>query len=370
MVKLILNLFRARNNQQNDNRKECGEIGEDELMKKLSKDKECQNRINVQKIEREEIHRERLREQKQLVKELRTVGVKVSSAWDLLEKSKRNSVAIPILQKHLKKNYSKHTKEGIIRSLGIKEVSNSGSVESLLECFESEENEELRWTIGTSLSIVVSEKEHVEKIVELLKEKKYEGARSQLPHCYAKHYKSKAIPLLIELLDDRTVVAETLVALGKLKAIEAKDKIEVLTKDKDSWIRGKAKAALKKIEKSQVKYDTSKKTPVDKKIMHERHEASMGFDLEDVESFLEKLNVRFKLSLDVKTLLDFTCFMEVEDEQHMIVDIGKGAEKSKMEYRVFMDDVDAPDLYLFFESEELATQVGDFMLEWAETRGM
>ena len=41
-----------------------------------------------------------------------------------------------------------------------------------------------------------------------------------------------------------------------------------------------------------------------------------------------------------------------------------------MEFRVFMDDIDAPDLYLFFESSNLAEQVGDFMIEWAEARGM
>lgn len=101
-----------------------------------------------------------------------------------------------------------------------------------------------------------------------------------------------------------------------------------------------------------------------------QYEASMNFDLESVEPFLYDLSNRFGLDLDVEKLYEFAAAVPVEDERAITVNISGSGRESVMGFRVFMDDTDAPDLYLFFESQELADAVGDFMLEWAEARGM
>ena len=109
-------------------------------------------------------------------------------------------------------------------------------------------------------------------------------------------------------------------------------------------------------------------TPV--QAMSARYEASMNFDLENVIPFLNELESKFKFGLNVNELGKFTSSIEIEKEDSLIVEITHSGEKTKMEFRVFMDDIDAPDLYLFFESSGLADQVGSFMMKWAEAQGM
>jgi hypothetical protein len=96
----------------------------------------------------------------------------------------------------------------------------------------------------------------------------------------------------------------------------------------------------------------------------------MNFDLENVAPFLSELESKFKLGFDAYKLGEFANSIGVDKEQSIIVDIEHSLQKSKMEFRLFMGDEYAPDLYLFFEHQELADEVGDFMMEWAEARGM
>lgn len=100
------------------------------------------------------------------------------------------------------------------------------------------------------------------------------------------------------------------------------------------------------------------------------NEASMNFDLGNVVPFLTDLDAKFKFGLDVKELGIFSTAVPVEAEKSVVVDIFDSGRKSKMEFRVFMDDIDAPDLYMFFDSSKLSESVGNFMMNWAEARGM
>ena len=105
-------------------------------------------------------------------------------------------------------------------------------------------------------------------------------------------------------------------------------------------------------------------------VMSARHEASMNFDLENVVPFLSELDAKFKFGLDVNKLGKFASSIEIYKEDSLIVEITHSEKKTRMEFRVFMDDIDALELYLFFESTDLADQVFDFMMEWAEAQGM
>ena len=100
------------------------------------------------------------------------------------------------------------------------------------------------------------------------------------------------------------------------------------------------------------------------------HEASMNFDLENVRPFLKDLDAEFQLSLKVDQLFQFTSSVAIEAENVILVDITIGGESKKMQYRVFMDDIEAPDIYMLFDAEVQAEKVGDFMMQWAEARGM
>ncbi len=100
------------------------------------------------------------------------------------------------------------------------------------------------------------------------------------------------------------------------------------------------------------------------------NEASMNFDLDNVVPFLSELDAKFELGINVKKLGEFSASVPLESEKSIVVDILDSGRKTKMEFRVFMDDIDAPDLFMFFDSKELSESVGNFMMSWAEARGM
>ena len=100
------------------------------------------------------------------------------------------------------------------------------------------------------------------------------------------------------------------------------------------------------------------------------NEASMNFDLENVVPFLTELDANLKLGLDAKELGEFSDSITVNTEKSIVIDILDAGRETKMEFQVFMDDIDAPDVYMFFDSKELSESVGDFMMSWAEARGM
>lgn len=100
------------------------------------------------------------------------------------------------------------------------------------------------------------------------------------------------------------------------------------------------------------------------------NEASMGLDLENVAPFLTDLEAKYKLGIEVNKLAEFAASVPVKEEKSIIIEISDSGRNSKMEFRVFMDDVDAPDLYMFFDSSQLSESVGNFMLGWAEEHGM
>lgn len=60
----------------------------------------------------------------------------------------------------------------------------------------------------------------------------------------------KAKEILIELLDEDEVAGYAVMGLGKLKAKDAKVKIEPFLKHPQEWVRKEARKALAKIERS------------------------------------------------------------------------------------------------------------------------
>ena len=100
------------------------------------------------------------------------------------------------------------------------------------------------------------------------------------------------------------------------------------------------------------------------------HEASMNFDLENVRPFLEQVNGNLNLGLDVDTLVEFTESLEVGDEKRLVFSVQFKGRTLGMIYQVYMDDIDAPDLYLFVETEELENALQSEMVAFAESLGL
>ncbi|MGY1396907.1 HEAT repeat domain-containing protein [Streptomyces sp. SS10] len=106
--------------------------------------------------------------------------------------------------------------------------------------------EHIRWVIGNGLGIFASPAV-ADELISLATAREYGDARSQIVLNLPK-VKSGDVPrVLLELLDDPTVAASAIEALGKMKFVEARERIERLLDHSDTNVRNQAKKALKRI---------------------------------------------------------------------------------------------------------------------------
>ena len=82
-------------------------------------------------------------------------------------------------------------------------------------------------------------------------------------------------------------------------------------------------------------------------MVFQTHEFSANFDLENLRRFLERLKERRDIVLETDQLAEFAAQTAYDDEREIA---SKGRIKGKsvaFTFRVFMDDIDAPDVYVF-----------------------
>lgn len=188
---------------------------------------------------------------------------------DLVTKQK----VLDVMIVHAEYKYSKTIKEIIYRHLAgcdwLKGTPRIELIEMLFIHFEIEnmdfnylffENKtevetrhrnETRWEIGLAIRYLinprlVSHKKYREKLSSLLHNKKYNMGRSELIVPYARIAKEEAIPDLIKFLDERELLNNSIIELGKLRALEAKPYLEKVIQTQEAFCRNLAKAALKK----------------------------------------------------------------------------------------------------------------------------
>jgi len=121
-----------------------------------------------------------IKEQKPLISDLKKVGIKVESVWDLVNNRDHSmlkalfvgkyNVAYPILVKHLDYKYSPRITEGIIRALTEKDAKDCAS-EKILEMFIKEKDKGLKWVMANALRTLMTWKERQKypEIAEILK---------------------------------------------------------------------------------------------------------------------------------------------------------------------------------------------------------
>ena len=83
------------------------------------------------------------------------------------------------------------------------------------------------------------------------------------------------------------------------------------------------------------------------------YESSMNFDLENVRPFLQRLHERRGIGLDVDALVRFAEETPVEEERGMQRGCTFEGRTIPLRFSVFMDDVDAPDLYFYAPDKAL-----------------
>jgi hypothetical protein len=106
--------------------------------------------------------------------------------------------------------------------------------------------EHLRWIIGNGLGIFAGPS-LAEELIELALDRRFGHARYQIVSALPKIKDERVAEVLMSLLDDPTVRAAAIDALGKMKFMSARTSIEALLADPDKNVRDQAKKALKRM---------------------------------------------------------------------------------------------------------------------------
>ncbi|MEM0967597.1 MAG: hypothetical protein AAGJ81_15725 [Verrucomicrobiota bacterium] len=131
-----------------------------DFMKQLENDPEYQELIRKRNAKLKPIWDARKEDEENLVKELNECGFSIESVYDLVNNTphaflERRHIgsytkAYPVLLKHLDIPHERIIRQGIIRSLTIKDGGKEVE-ETLLRHFENEEHPETKWCLANAL---------------------------------------------------------------------------------------------------------------------------------------------------------------------------------------------------------------------------
>jgi len=99
----------------------------------------------------------------------------------------------------------------------------------------------------------------------------------------------------------------------------------------------------------------------------------MNLDLENVETFLKRISLLIDNGFSdeqASTAYRLTSSMALNEEQETEFNIVYQGNQEKLVYRVFMDDVESPDLYFFSSSELLPEAIANEYENMCEELGM
>lgn len=140
-----------------------------ELQKRLDKDPNYQEFMRKKKEEWKQNEKFFKEEEKLLLQDLKKLGIKVNSVWDLVNNRhntffKKNaflanySIAYPVLVRHLDYKYHPRVIEGIIRSLTEKQAKEVAQ-QKILDLFYKEEDKNLKWAMANALTTLMTWRE-------------------------------------------------------------------------------------------------------------------------------------------------------------------------------------------------------------------
>lgn len=172
--------------------------------------------------------------------------------YDLTQKDAVYPQAFPVLLEYLKKRHTfdweKRVHSILIDAVAVKEARGVAGKELVCQ-FRKEKDEGLRFEIGNALSVVATEEE-VDDLTTLALDGSYGGSRAMLCKALARVLGDDAVPILAKLLksEDQAVVGMTIQALGDRRAVNTRESIESFLNHKESWVRGEARKAIKKMD--------------------------------------------------------------------------------------------------------------------------
>ncbi|MCB1034641.1 MAG: HEAT repeat domain-containing protein, partial [Acidobacteria bacterium] len=227
-----------------------------ELMAELQGDRQFQARRALQAQQQRENLDAYNNEAGPLLAELAEKGFPVSSVGQLRQEGKQYSAAVPALLRWLPQISNRAVKEDVVRTLSVP-WARPAAGPALVQAFREASDSGLRWAIANGLA-VVAEDEVFEDIAELARNRAFGKSRQMLAVALGNMTDPRAVPLLLDLLEDEETVGHAVIGLGKLGATVAESRLRNLTAHPTKWVREEAKKALGSITTATVSGDSPK----------------------------------------------------------------------------------------------------------------
>ncbi len=96
----------------------------------------------------------------------------------------------------------------------------------------------------------------------------------------------------------------------------------------------------------------------------------MNFDLDGVAQFLEGLSPNQGIALDTSSLVAFTTDTPIEEDRCIEIGAKFRGEDERLTYCVFMDGIEAPDVYFYGSNGRMIAAISQEMSDYANRLGI
>lgn len=192
-----------------------------------------------------------------LIRDLSASGVSVDDIWDLVNAPGQHPAAIPVLLDWLVNindrvpvDSRRRVLEAIVRALTVR-AARPVAAKPLIAVFRSlgdPSDWAVRWAVGNALAVVADDS-NFDEVSELVQAREYGAARQMVVHGLSRSKDPRAVDLLVRLLADDDVVAHAAYALGRRRAVRAREALAGLLSHPRSLVRREAKRALTLIDR-------------------------------------------------------------------------------------------------------------------------
>lgn len=187
------------------------------------------------------------------ITDMRATGVEAQSPWDLVNRSESYGSAIPVLIEWLERaeaevpaSERERFREGLVRSLTVHEARGLAGPALVREFRRPGSTPEYRWTVGNALEVVAGDDEFND-LVELASDRSLGPDRQMVVLALGRAQDPRAVEVLAGLIDDHDVVGHAVMALGNLRASEAREALQRCLENPRPWVRKEARKALSRI---------------------------------------------------------------------------------------------------------------------------
>lgn len=223
------------------------------LLDDLEQKPEYQERQRQWKLQEDENRRRYGQAAAGLLADLEAAGFSVETLAELRQRGVGDRRAVPVLVKWLPKGEYLSLKRDLVATLGSR-WARPAAAGPLVEEFgrvdpaEDTATTSVRWSIGDALERVADESV-LDDLIENATDVSHGRHRALVVAALGDMGKARdrVLPVLVGLLDDDEVAAYAVMGLGKLKAPEARARIERFLDHPEVWVRKEAKKALAKL---------------------------------------------------------------------------------------------------------------------------